>query len=173
VWQAADTLWRAAGRAGEARDVHVKLEKAIPAAAGLGGGSADAAAALIGLNTVWELRRPRRELLRLAATLGADVPFFLQGGTALGTGRGDEVYPVDDVARIGVIGEARTRVAHRRALVNEDCGRVDAPARAGGQVGWPAGGALVNDLEAPVARAPSWHRRNGDARLHEGALGPR
>jgi 4-diphosphocytidyl-2-C-methyl-D-erythritol kinase len=103
VWRAAEGLWRAAGRTGAPRDVHVKLEKAIPVAAGLGGGSANAAAALLGLNAVWELRVPRRELLRLAAELGADVPYFLQGGTALGVGRGDEVYPVDDIARFGVI----------------------------------------------------------------------
>ena len=96
-------LWRAIGRPGDPRDVHVRLEKAIPAAAGLGGGSGDAAATLAGLNVLWEARRPRRELARLASELGADVPFFLQGGTALGTGRGDELYPVDDATRLGVV----------------------------------------------------------------------
>ena len=61
VWRAADALWRALGRAGDPRDAHVKLEKQIPVAAGLGGGSADAAAALVGLNRVWDGRRtPRR-----------------------------------------------------------------------------------------------------------------
>jgi len=103
VWRAADLLWRALGRTGEPRDVHVKLEKQIPSAAGLGGGSADAAAALAGLNRLWTGHQSRRDLLRLAATLGADVPFFLVGGTAIGVGRGDEVYPLDDARRLGVI----------------------------------------------------------------------
>ena len=83
--------------------MHVRLEKAIPTEAGLGGGSADAAATLAGLNVLWEARRSRRDLARLGAELGADVPFFLHGGTALGSGRGDELYPVDDVGRLGIV----------------------------------------------------------------------
>lgn len=103
VWRAAELLWRDLGRSGDARDVHVRLEKQIPAAAGLGGGSADAAAALAALNVVWNGRRSRRALMQLAAALGSDVPFFFVGGTAVGVGRGEEIYPVDDVARLGVI----------------------------------------------------------------------
>jgi 4-diphosphocytidyl-2-C-methyl-D-erythritol kinase len=94
-------LWRAAGKTGTPRDAHVKLDKAIPMAAGLGGGSADAAAALVGLNQLWDFRVPPQQLVRIARELGADVPFFLQGGTALGTGRGDEIFPVDDITRLG------------------------------------------------------------------------
>ena len=103
VWKAARALWTAAGREGEPRDAHIRLDKTIPHEAGLGGGSADAAAALTALNLVWELRQSRKDLHRVAAGLGADVPFFLMGGTALGTGKGDELYPVDDVARLGVV----------------------------------------------------------------------
>jgi 4-diphosphocytidyl-2-C-methyl-D-erythritol kinase len=103
VWKAAAALWRAAGRDGDPRDAHVKLDKQIPTAAGLGGGSADAAAALLGLNRLWDLRLSRRDVVALAARLGADVPFFLLGGTALGVGRGDEIYPVDDIERLGVV----------------------------------------------------------------------
>ncbi len=91
VWRAAEALWRSLKRPGDPRDVHIRLEKQIPSAAGLGGGSADAAAALVGLNVAWEGRRSRSDLMELAAELGSDVPFFLQGGTALASGRGEEI----------------------------------------------------------------------------------
>ncbi|MFC6288207.1 4-(cytidine 5'-diphospho)-2-C-methyl-D-erythritol kinase [Nocardioides sp. GCM10027113] len=74
----------------------VELDKAIPVAGGLAGGSADAAAALVLLDALWELGTPRTRLLELAADLGSDVPFALVGGTALGTGRGEVVEPVPD-----------------------------------------------------------------------------
>ena len=65
------------------------LLKRVPIQAGLGGGSADAAAMLMGLNRFWDLRLTQEELLKIGATLGSDVPFLLQGGTARGTGRGE------------------------------------------------------------------------------------
>lgn len=71
--------------------VSIRLKKGIPAGAGLGGGSADAAACLAGLNGLWRLGLDRRELRRLAAKLGSDVPFFIEGGAALGTGRGEKL----------------------------------------------------------------------------------
>lgn len=67
----------------------IHLLKRVPAAAGLGGGSADAAAMLLGLNKFWDLRLTTDELLTLGAKLGSDVPFLLKGGTARGTGRGE------------------------------------------------------------------------------------
>ena len=67
----------------------IHLLKRVPIQAGLGGGSADAAAMLVGLNRFWDLRLTREELLQIGATLGSDVPFLLQGGTARGTGRGE------------------------------------------------------------------------------------
>ena len=67
----------------------IHLLKRIPIQAGLGGGSADAAAMLVGLNRFWDLRLTQEELLQIGATLGSDVPFLLQGGTARGTGRGE------------------------------------------------------------------------------------
>src|SRR5204862_119073 len=79
VWRAAELLWKALGKTGEPRDAHVKLVKQIPTEAGLGGGSADAAAALVGLNAVWGGRQSRNDLMRLGATLGSDVPFYLNG----------------------------------------------------------------------------------------------
>jgi 4-diphosphocytidyl-2-C-methyl-D-erythritol kinase len=77
------------------RGVRIRLQKAIPVAAGLGGGSSDAAATLLGLNALWELRLPLRELLRYGAQLGADVPFFVSpANAALGLGRGDDLSPL-------------------------------------------------------------------------------
>lgn len=76
--------------------VRLRLRKEIPAAAGLGGGSSDAAAALRGLDLLWGLGYGREGLAPLAARLGSDVPFFLYGGTALARGRGEEVIPLPD-----------------------------------------------------------------------------
>jgi 4-diphosphocytidyl-2-C-methyl-D-erythritol kinase len=76
------------------RGVRIRLDKRIPVAAGLGGGSADAAAVLLGLNRLWNLRWPGVRLAEVAETLGMDVPFFLKGGTALGTGRGERLTPL-------------------------------------------------------------------------------
>ncbi|GAA1139122.1 4-(cytidine 5'-diphospho)-2-C-methyl-D-erythritol kinase [Nocardioides aquiterrae] len=78
------------------RTGEVHIAKAIPVAGGMAGGSADAAAALVALDRLWAVRTPDDDLLALAAQLGSDVPFALLGGTALGTGRGELVEPVDD-----------------------------------------------------------------------------
>jgi len=178
VSRAAAALWRALGRDGEPRDAHVKLVKQIPLAAGLGGGSADAAAALVALNVVWEGRRSRRDLARIGGALGADVPFFLQGGTALGAGRGDEIYPVDDAARLGVViikpsfGVA-TADAYRWLDEDRAAGVADAPAVSRDvDLGWAAGPiALVNDLQGPVARRHAPVDDNVDTLAKAGALG--
>ncbi len=99
IWQAAERLWRAAGRRGSPRGIVVELEKRIPPQAGLGGGSSDAAAALVGLRRAWNLPIGDEELARIGAALGADVPFFFIGGTAIGLARGDEIYPLLDLPR--------------------------------------------------------------------------
>lgn len=86
------------------RGARLSLCKSIPVAAGLGGGSSDAAAALSGLNTLWNLRMDSVELARHAAALGADVPFFLLPDVAaIGRGRGDEVEPVSCPARLSLV----------------------------------------------------------------------
>jgi 4-diphosphocytidyl-2-C-methyl-D-erythritol kinase len=74
--------------------VRIRITKRIPVAGGLGGGSSNAAAVLLGLDRIWRLGLGPAGLHPLARRLGADVPFFLMGGTALGLGRGDEVYPL-------------------------------------------------------------------------------
>ena len=75
----------------------IELEKVVPAAAGLGGGSSDAAAVLRGLNVLWGLGLSLEELSVIGSSLGADVPFFLHGGTAQAGGRGEIVAPLPDV----------------------------------------------------------------------------
>ena len=74
--------------------VRIELHKRIPWGVGLGGGSSDAAAALLALNEIWGLRLPLSELVHLASKLGSDVPFFLHKGTALVEGEGEEVTPL-------------------------------------------------------------------------------
>ncbi len=103
VWKAAQLLWLRAGWDGEPRDTVVTLQKNIPIRAGLGGGSSNAAAALVGLARVWKLRVPDDRMFAMAAELGSDVPYFLVGGTALGLGRGEEVYPLEDLPRLWVV----------------------------------------------------------------------
>ena len=73
------------------------LDKQIPAPGGLGGGSSNAAVALLGLATLWDLQIDFDNLLRIGAKLGSDVPFFFFGGTAFGTGRGTEIVPMIDI----------------------------------------------------------------------------
>ena len=79
-----------------ARGVHFRLEKRIPMGGGLGGGSSNAATALVGLSRMWGLPTGIDGLKRIGAELGSDVPFFLEGGTAVGFGRGTEVKPLRD-----------------------------------------------------------------------------
>lgn len=91
AWKAAERIRREAGvEAG----VRITLIKGIPVAAGLGGGSSDAAAVLYGINRMWELGYSRERLMAMGADLGSDIPFFFSGPAALAWGRGDEVLPI-------------------------------------------------------------------------------
>lgn len=78
---------------GYRKGVRLEIEKNVPVAGGMGGGSADAAATLVACDALWGTALGRDELLELAAQLGADVPFAFTGGTAIGTGRGDQLSP--------------------------------------------------------------------------------
>ena len=91
AWRAVQLL---AERAEREPDIRLVLRKGLPVAGGMAGGSADAAAALVGLASLWKLDLVRDELAELAAELGSDVTFALYGGTALGTGRGERIVPV-------------------------------------------------------------------------------
>ena len=72
-------------------DVHIEVKKSIPVAGGMAGGSADAAATLVAMDALYKLEVTREELLELGSQLGSDVPFMIAGGTAVGTGRGDQL----------------------------------------------------------------------------------
>jgi 4-diphosphocytidyl-2-C-methyl-D-erythritol kinase len=82
---------------GVSKGAKIYLEKRIPSPGGLGGGSSNAAAALIGLRTLWNVEISDDDLQAIAAELGSDVPFFLYGGTAIGTGRGEMIEEIDDL----------------------------------------------------------------------------
>jgi 4-diphosphocytidyl-2-C-methyl-D-erythritol kinase len=94
VWRAAAAL---AEKAGETRGASIILRKRIPVGAGLGGGSSNAAATIMGLCRFWDIRLPDSDLSDIAAGLGSDVPFFLSGGTAMGTGRGEKIELLPDM----------------------------------------------------------------------------
>ncbi len=80
---------------GLAPDVHLHIDKDIPVAGGMAGGSADAAGALLACDVLWGTRTPREQLLAICAELGSDVPFSYVGGAALGVGRGEQLTPLE------------------------------------------------------------------------------
>ena len=134
--------------------------KRIPLQAGLGGGSSDAAAALRALRALWRVGFRRERLRAIAAPLGADVPFFLQGGTALGVGAATSLFPLADLppawvrwcCRIWREHQGRVRLV-RRSFAGQR--RVRATVRAGSDPPDPDPLALPesgNDLQPPVAR---------------------
>lgn len=94
AWQAARAMAEHGARDPDDPGVRLSIHKGIPVAGGMAGGSADAAATLLALNQLWRLELGRNELSEIAAPLGSDVPFALLGGTALGTGRGEQLIPV-------------------------------------------------------------------------------
>ncbi len=101
IWRAAEHVWKAAGRRGAPRDLTMQLSKRIPMQAGLGGGSSDAAAALRAFGRLWRVDAAR--VRAIAPSLGADVPYFFEGGTVLGLERGDVLFPLVDAARAWVV----------------------------------------------------------------------
>jgi 4-diphosphocytidyl-2-C-methyl-D-erythritol kinase len=177
VWKAGEMLWRIAGprRGNNPRDAHVQLTKRIPAQAGLGGGSADAAIALVGLAHIWGVDVDPPTLSRLAASVGADVPFFLVGGTALGLGRGDDIYPLTDLPRSSVV-IVRPRfgvstVEAYRWYDDDKRVRRREPARKPVPAGWPPWTMnLKNDLEPAVMAHHPTISRIKQALFDAGAL---
>ncbi len=95
IWKAAVAL---AGKTGEKRGASITIRKRIPMGGGLGGGSSNAAATLLGLCRLWDVNPPESDLSDIAAKLGSDVPFFLRGGTAMGAGRGEKIELLPDIA---------------------------------------------------------------------------
>jgi 4-diphosphocytidyl-2-C-methyl-D-erythritol kinase len=135
----------------------IQIEKKIPVEAGLGGGSADAAAALLALARLWG-GAPITLLREVGATIGADVPFFLSGGTALGLGRGEEIYPLVDLPPHYVVivrPPFGVSTAEAYSWYDEDRGAGLRENREFQQlpIPWPSRAAqMINDLEPPVLR---------------------
>jgi 4-diphosphocytidyl-2-C-methyl-D-erythritol kinase len=139
----------------------VHIAKAIPVAGGMAGGSADAAAALVALDRLWGVDTPDEDLLELAAQLGSDVPFALVGGTAIGTGRGEQVTAVRDGGTWWwVVVPAEDGLSTPEVYRHFDRMFPDAPSEpvpadallgaiAAGDT-WALADALHNDLEAPA-----------------------
>ena len=159
VWRAASALWRALRRPGPVRDVLVRLHKRIPLQGGLGGGSTDAAATMAALARVWRVPLRPNQLVDVATTIGADVAFFLSGGTALGLGRGDEIYPLADLPRHWIVllvpgFGVSSPDAYEWYDTERDSGRGSDAREAQHVPGpWPSRAAqMINDLEAPIAR---------------------
>jgi len=119
VIRAAESL---RARFGAEKGARIRLEKRIPVQAGLGGGSADAAVTLLALAHLWKLSASKPDLLALGSRLGADVPFFLFGGTAHGTGIGDKVARLRDIPEKFVLiikPNASTRTSDAYAALDE------------------------------------------------------
>jgi 4-diphosphocytidyl-2-C-methyl-D-erythritol kinase len=172
-----------ARRVGLEPDVHLHISKGIPVAGGMAGGSADAAAALVACDALWDTGLSRPELAELAAELGSDVPFSLVGGTAMGMGRGEQLTPVLARGRFEWV-VALADGGLSTPEVYAECDRLRAGAvlpeprvsdammaalRAGDAEG--LGGALHNDLQpAAVSLRPSL-RATFDTGLEAGVLG--
>jgi 4-diphosphocytidyl-2-C-methyl-D-erythritol kinase len=157
VWRAAAGLWTALGRPGPPRDVVVTIDKKIPIQAGLGGGSADAAAALLALARLWG-GAPITLLREVGTAIGADVAFFLSGGTALGLGLGEEIYPLVDLPPHWIVivrPPFGVSTAEAYSWYDEDraAGLKEARELQMLPVPWPTRAAqMINDLEPPVLR---------------------
>ncbi|MCC6125483.1 MAG: 4-(cytidine 5'-diphospho)-2-C-methyl-D-erythritol kinase [Pirellulales bacterium] len=152
-------------RAGLRAGARLRLVKRIPAAAGLGGGSSDAAAALSAANIGWKLDWPSEELARLAAELGSDVPFFLAKGAAICRGRGERIQPLQSMGELhfAVVRPPEglaTPAVYGQCLPAENA-KSAAPLIAAferGDVG-KAGRLLFNRLEPAATRLSSWIAR--------------
>jgi 4-diphosphocytidyl-2-C-methyl-D-erythritol kinase len=165
-------------RGGVRTGASIHLDKVIPVEAGLGGGSSNAAIALLGLAHLWELETDKRELTALGASLGADVPFFFTGGTALGTGLGTEVSPLGEVSAehlLIVKPEAKVSTAeaykslNSPALTKTEGDIILSISRADGQFTDSHPIALHNDFEPVVFSLKPEVKRAKDALLQLGA----
>jgi 4-diphosphocytidyl-2-C-methyl-D-erythritol kinase len=162
----------------------IDLEKRIPAKAGLGGGSSNAAISLLALAHLWDIPVTRSELLEIAATLGADVPFFLFGGHALATGTGAAISPLaDSQSQHLVVITPNSSVATARAYaaisssalttMNVDpilSSSHDQP-NSRGSVPWSPRDGLNNDFESVIFDIEPEIERAKEALIRAGALG--
>ncbi len=155
--------------------IHARLSKRIPVGRGLGGGSSDAAAALIGMLRLTKAALPLGRLMEIAATIGADVPFFLVGGRALAVGRGDEIYPLEDRVRrsLVVVSPKGIAVSTKEAYqwLAPELTRLSKPPRiwAFCALCWSRQGIVSNDFEGPVFRRHPRLKEIRDGLLKQGA----
>jgi 4-diphosphocytidyl-2-C-methyl-D-erythritol kinase len=161
-----------------ARGAKITLDKRIPVAAGLGGGSTDAAAALVGLNRLWGLRWPAERLEELAVGLGMDVPFFLRGGAALGTGRGERLTPLGSAALALVLVNPRFPVSTAEmygritpAMYSDGARTKDAAGALESRRAGRVAGSLYNGLEIAARAAYPQIGQMQSALVAAGALG--
>lgn len=175
VYKAASRLrQRYAPEAGAA----IYIEKNIPLAAGLAGGSSDAAGAIRGLNRLWNLNLSREEMLEVASEVGSDVPFCLEGGTALATGRGERVFSLPSLTDCWMVlvtpplevSTAQVYRAYRREYGDPDwdTGRLLAAIQAGDRAGLAE--CLHNDLERVTE---AWYGEIGSIKREMRELGMR
>ena len=171
-----------AKRSGTGGAVAIEISKQIPVAGGMAGGSADAAAALVGCAALWGLDMGRAELAQIGAEIGADVPFAMTGGTAVGTGRGDLLSPV--LARTPlhwVLALAERGLSTPAVFAELDRLRADSrpaagrrrarhPGRAGQRRPGSVAAALGNDLQAAAISLQPALRRTLRAGISAGAL---
>lgn len=157
VRRAAEAILREAGDRARDLGVRVELRKRVPREAGLGGGSSDAAATLLGLDALWGLRTPKARLAELAAALGSDVPFFLDGPAALCRGRGELVEPLPPFGWAAApAGEASTSTSTSETTstsVRDAAGAPEGGRRIGTGAGTPPWFWLV--LVCPPAGVPT------------------
>ncbi len=177
VIRAAELLRRRLGRGDEGARLH--LDKWIPVEGGLGGGSSDAAGALLGCARIWGLQPTAREMQEMAEQLGADVPFFLTGGTARGAERGDRITKLEDLGPLPLLlgvppFGVSTAEVFRSGLARLTLPENGVSLRLVSPHKWLREndfGSMVNDLEGVVF--DQWptlrHFRNG--LIEEGALG--
>jgi 4-diphosphocytidyl-2-C-methyl-D-erythritol kinase len=160
------------------RGASIHLEKRIPAEGGLGGGSSNAAVTLLALAHLWKLETTRDELVEIGAGLGADVPFFFWGGTALGTGLGTSVRPLEEVnakhllvvaPREGVATADAYKRLKARALTKNDGDIILSISRTGAQFKDSLPYGLHNDFEHVVVRQGSLIERAKNALWNAGA----
>jgi 4-diphosphocytidyl-2-C-methyl-D-erythritol kinase len=155
--------------------VHAQLEKTIPVARGLGGGSSDAAAALVGLLRLTKMDVPLERMMEIGASLGADVPFFLFGGRALAVNRGDEIYPLPDMRKqsIVVVSPRDIGVSTKDAyqwISAELTNRAEPPKIWGFcALCWSRQGRVANDFEQPVFSRHPRLKEIRDGLLERGA----
>jgi len=155
------------------------LEKRIPTPGGLGGGSSNAAVALVGLAKLWEIDVTLNEFNEIASSLGSDVPFFLAGGTALGTSRGEAIAPAAELAeQFMLIVTPNERVSTRTAferlnaptLTNTELNRILTVCRTEAESLHLRHSALINDFETSVFDAHPEIRRVKETLLELGAV---